>query len=232
MAYPIICLVLCAAAMAAPGDGWQERRREFERIAEQPPYDEPVKKRLVGLLKQENQLVDSLDEAGKAGSLGEGFAEYVSDLVVVVYRIARQGNKDAAQALIGSPLASGGRIGELLNRSYWREWLAYELNVPAQRPIRYSQVPAHLGLIYSLHSAEMEPALRQRIERRLLEGLQSQDDGSRLNSIMAVKEAKLKSALPLLQKRAEALEIERAAGRRAGELKFVLDSIQALERLP
>lgn len=218
--------------MAAPGDGWQERRREFERIAEQRPYDEPVKKRLIWLLKQENQLVDSLDEAGRAGELGEGFAEYVSDLAAVVYRIARQGDKDAAHALIGSPLASGGRIGELLNRSYWREWLAYELDVPAQRPIRFSQVPAHLGLIYSLHGAEMEPALRQRIERRLLDGLQSEDDGVRLNSIMAVKEARLKSALPLLQKRAEALERESAAGRRLGELKFVRESIRALESIP
>ncbi len=218
--------------MAAPGDGWQERMREFERIAEQPPYDESVKKRLISLLKQENELVDALDEAGKAGSLGEGFGEYISDLIEVVYRIARRGDIDAVNALIGSPLASGGRIGELLNKSYWREWLAYELNVPAQRPIRYSQVPAHLGLIYSLHSAEMEPALRERIERRLLDGLHSDDVGTRLNSIVAVKEAKLKSALPLLQKRAEALEIESAAGRRVGELKFVLESIRTLESLP
>jgi hypothetical protein len=218
--------------MAAPGDGWQERRREFERIAEQPPYDESVKKRLIGLLNQENQLVDSLDEAGMAGSLGEGFAEYVSDLVVVVYRIARQGNKDAAHALIGSPLASGGRIGELLNRSYWREWLAYELIVPPLRRIRYSQVPAHLGLIYGIHSTEMEPTLRQRIERRLLDGLQSEDEGTRLNSILAVKEARLKSALPILLEKVEALKNESAAGRRVGELKFVLESIKALESLP
>lgn len=82
------------------------------------------------------------------------------------------------------------------------------------------------------NSAEMEPALRQRIERRLLDGLQSEDDDIRLNSITAVKEARLKSALPLLQKRAEALEVESVAGRRLGELKFVRESITALESMP
>lgn len=95
-----------------------------------------------------------------------------------------------------------------------------------------SEIVGRGRLIYSLHGAEMEPALRQRIERRLLDGLQCEDGGIRLNSIMALKEARLKSALPLLQKRAEALEIESAARRRLGELKFVRESIRALESIP
>lgn len=217
-----------------PSRDWQTRYREFERIAEQPPYPPEVESRLVQLLEQENELTDALDEAGAIGSLGEGFGEYVSDLSQIVYRFAKRGNMAAVRALIRSPHAPNSEIAKFLAENHWRDYLSYLLSLNSRRRIGWGEAPETIGIIYGLQSAAMEPELRRRIEQVLLESLQAGDYLRRESAIIGIRRAKLKAALPLLRERAEKLRAEIQAGGRPPEfeLKWLAGSIEALEKLP
>ncbi len=221
------------AGAEPPSRDWHPRHLEFERISGQRPYPEAVRTRLIELLRTENALVRSLDEAGEAGALGEGYSEYVAELASVVLRLARKGDREAALALIPTPFAASDAFGQLLESQYWREWLAFELQVPASQPIFHSMVPAHIGRIYGLHKSEMDPQLRQKVERRLVESLESNDLATRLNALEGVSMAGLKAALPSLRQWAERMSAARPGNEPGSyELREVRKAIAVLEKLP
>lgn len=202
-------------------------------IAEQPPYSDAVKARMIELLSQEGELLLALDEAGESGTLGEGYGDYVSQLVDLVSRFARRGDRTAALALVDYSPAFGSAISDFLIENYWRETLSRAMNATPRARIRYADSVGKLGQILKAHGEEIEPDLRRRMEERIISGLTSEDYDVRYCAIWAVRAAKLKDALPRLR------EIEarmRASFRGSPGEKFELDrivkAIGELEKLP
>ncbi len=216
-----------------PSRDWQPRYQEFARIAEQPPYSNEVKARIVELLALESELLLAVDEAGEAGSLGEGFLDYYYELVRLSWRFAKKGVRAAALALIRSTHCSGTETFEFVTRNYLRETLACELSISPRATIHYAESIAKLGKILGSRGAEIEAEIRLRIEERITEGLKSADYQTRLSAIWAARAAKLKATLPRLR------EIEgrvranfRGSPPEKEELRMVLRFIEELEKLP
>lgn len=231
-----LAFLACAAITCGaepPSRDWQPRYREFVEIAEQPPYSDTVKARIIELLSQEAELMLALDEAGESGTLGEGYGEYVSDLSELVFRFARRGDRAAALALIRSAPPFNSVISRWLVSHYWREILSFEMNLTPRAQMLYTYSIGRLGVLLRDHGEEIEPDLRRQMEERIINGLTSEDPNVEYYAIGAARAAKLKAALPRLRE----IEARMRAGFRGSppekhNLNRILKAIEELEKLP
>jgi len=233
VAVVLVSQVAWAAQAAVPSRDWGPRYAEFTAMVEKRPLSEEVKARLVTLLRSESSLMLALRDTGDAAVLGEAYSSYIDEIVEEVFKLVKNGYTPGLQALIETPRYDPQSvIGRFIATAKWREALPYFLGLDRTRGqgVHYSGGVEMLGMIYRRHSPEMSASERQQVENRLLDALTDPHLIVRTSGFDAVVDAGLKSAIPLLQERANKSEREPGTGRYF-EREAALAAIQKLERL-
>jgi len=204
---PALLIPSAAAQTRIDSPDWSERYQAFTKLSAQLAANPANKQKLIQLLRNETRVIQSTLEKsngqiGVSSALGEGFGEYYSLLLNKVFAFAKADeNADALRAVAEgtydprSPVAT-----ELVRR--WRVTAPVfpEVEPHVGAGLTFASALEMMGRILGAHRQELDAALVERMEGRLMQGLRHSHFTIRESACQAAADAKFMAAIPVLRR--------------------------------